>query len=125
MAEFLSDAWIEELARVGETAALPADLCLVIQQIVELDAGTECAYAIRIAAGRLTVESGRVPDADVCFTQDRATAAAMAQGELSAQAAFMAGRLRVGGDLRLVLDRAQELGSVGDLFARARESTSW
>ena len=125
MAEFLSDAWIEELARVAETATLPTDLRLVIQQVVEQAAGTERAYAIRIAGGRLTVEPGRVPDADVCFTQDRATAAAIAQGQLSAQAAFMAGRLRVGGDLRLVLDRAQELGRVGDLFARARTSTSW
>ncbi|MGQ0433058.1 MAG: SCP2 sterol-binding domain-containing protein [Microthrixaceae bacterium] len=125
MAEFLSDAWLEDLARAAATAALPPDLHLVIQQVVEQDSGTACAYAIRIAAGVLTVEPGRADDADVSFTQDRSTAAAIARGELSAQAAFMAGRLRVGGDLRLVLDRARELGSIDDLFAQARESTSW
>jgi hypothetical protein len=39
--------------------------------------------------------------------------------------AFMAGRLRVGGDLRGVMDRTQQLVELGDLFASARADTSW
>jgi putative sterol carrier protein len=66
-----------------------------------------------------------VADPDVTFTQDRATAAAIASGELSAQSAFMAGRLRMGGDLRAVLDRSQDLTALDDVFASARPTTDW
>jgi hypothetical protein len=61
----------------------------------------------------------------VTFTQDRTTAAAIATGRLSAQAAFIDGRLRVGGDLSALLDRAAELAALDDLFASARAATTW
>lgn len=125
MAEFLSDAWIEDLTAAATTTTLPADLHLVIQQVVLDEAGEERAFTVRIADGAVTVSPGQASDAEVTFTQDRATAAAIAQGELSAQAAFMAGRLRVGGDLRLVMERARELSVVSDVFAQARATTSW
>ena len=64
--------------------------------------------------------AGRVDDPDLTFTQDRATAEAIHRGDLSAQAAFMQGRLRLGGDLRAVIDRAVELATIDDLFAGAR-----
>lgn len=125
MAEFLSDAWIEELARAADAAVAPSELRIVIQQVVTLDPDDERTFVIRIEHGGVTVEAGRAPDCDVSFTQDRSTAAAIARGELSAQAAFMAGRLRVGGDLRAVIDRAPALTSLADLFAETRASTSW
>ncbi len=50
--------------------------------------------------------------------------AAIATGEESAQAAFIAGRLRVGGDLRQVMDRAGALATLTDVFAPARGSAS-
>jgi putative sterol carrier protein len=66
------------------------------------------------------VERGRASHPDLVFTQDRATAEAIHRGELSAQAAFMQGRLRLGGDLRAVVDRAGELTAVHDVFASVR-----
>ena len=51
------------------------------------------------------------------FTQDVETAAAVNRGELSAQAAFMTGRLRVGGDVQVLLDRQPALAEVDDIFA--------
>lgn len=125
MAEFLSDAWIASLGVAASEAGVPSGLRLVIQQVVLQEESDERAFAIRIAEGNVTVEPGRADDADVSFTQDRATAAAIAQGELSAQAAFLAGRLRVGGDLRAVMERAGELGVVDDVFAKARATTTW
>ncbi len=47
--------------------------------------------------------------ADVVFTTDPATAAAFASGTTNAQQAISAGRLRVGGDLRRLVDAASEL----------------
>lgn len=125
MAEFLCDAWITSLDAAASNARVPADLRLVIQQTVLQDDGLDRTFAIRIADGTVSVESGRADDADLSFTQDRATAAAIAQGELSAQAAFLAGRLRVGGNLREVMERARELATIEDVFATARATTTW
>ena len=125
MAQFLSDAWLADLEAAARVAAPPPDLRLVVQEVVLHDRGDETAYVIRIEGGRVAVERGRATDADVTFTQDRATAAAIAAGELSAQSAFMAGRLRMGGDLRGVLGRAQDLSALDDVFAQARATTDW
>ena len=125
MAEFLSDAWVAELDAAAGALRAPDDLRLVVQQVVLGDRGDESAYTIRIEDGRASVTPGRVDDAHVTFTQDRATAAAIAQGELSAQVAFMSGRLRVGGDVRQVIDRARDLQALDDLFGEARAATSW
>ena len=122
MAEFLSPEWIADLAERSADATVPAAVRLVLQQVVRDDDGSEVAYAVRLADGRLSVTPGRVDDADVTFTQDRATAAAISAGTTSAQAAFLAGRLRVGGDLAAVLGGARELADLADVFATARSS---
>lgn len=123
MTERFTPGWLAELDAAARAASVPDDLDLVIQQVVT-DGDRELAYAIRLRDGAASVEQGRADDADVIFTQDRATATAIATGELSAQAAFMAGRLRVGGDLRGVLDRTQGVLALDDLFAPARHRAS-
>ena len=80
--------------------------------------GHEFAYVVEAADGRLSVHAGRAEHPDVTFTQDRATALAIHRGELSAQAAFMEGRLRLGGDLRDVIRRAGALAALDDVFAQ-------
>jgi len=93
----------------------------VLQQVIsDGPDGGEVAYALVVADGRTRLVRGRVPDPDLTFTQDRGTAEAIHRGELSAQAAFMQGRLRLGGDLRAVIDRAGELAAIDDVFASIR-----
>ena len=120
MAEFLTDEWLEELDAVARAAHVQMASRLVLQQVVPDGPGGEVAYALVLDHGRVQVERGRVENPDLVFTQDRATAEAIHRGELSAQAAFMQGRLRLGGDLRAVIDRAADLASVDDVFARVR-----
>jgi len=118
---FLTDAWIDGLDEAAETAAIAPDLRLVIQQLIPAGPeGPEVAYILEAAGGRLSVRRGHAEDPDVTFTQDRATALAIHQGDLSAQAAFMGGRLRLGGDLRAVIERAGALAAIQDVFAAAR-----
>ncbi|HLT15676.1 MAG TPA: SCP2 sterol-binding domain-containing protein [Acidimicrobiales bacterium] len=124
MAEFLSDEWLDELEEAAVRATVPSTIRLTVQQVVD-DGGVERAYALRIEGGRVHVLRGRVADADVTFTQDRATAAAIAQGHESAQAAFLAGRLRIGGDLHRYGDAAVALAEVGDVFAQLRATTTF
>ena len=125
MAEFLSDAWIADLDRAARSAAVPSELSLTVQQVVLDERGVESSYVVRIAEGRATVEAGRSDDVDITITQDRATAGEIARGELSAQTAFMSGRLRIGGDLREVIERARELATIEDIFAAGRADTVW
>jgi alkyl sulfatase BDS1-like metallo-beta-lactamase superfamily hydrolase len=124
VAGFLTDAWIDDMAGAAATAELPVALDLVVQQVV-VDDGTEVAYVLEVRDGSLTVRRGRADDPDVTFTQDRATAAAIARGELSAQGAFLDGRLALHGDLQRVLPDLTALAAVDDLFAAARASTEW
>ena len=124
MAGFLTPEWIAELDALARAARVPEDLALVVQQVVTDPAG-DTAYTIAIGGGAMTVRAGLDPDAEVTFRQDRATATAIAQGELSAQAAFLDGRLRLGGDLTAVADRADGLAALDDVFAAARHRTTW
>ena len=120
MADFLTDAWLDELEAAATGADVPPMPRLALQQVVPDGPDGEVAYALVVEDGRVEVCRGRVENPDLVFTQDRATAEAIFLGELSAQAAFMQGRLRLGGDLRAVIDRAADLASVDDVFASVR-----
>lgn len=121
MAAFLTDQWFDDLEAAARGTSVPLDVRLVIQQIIPGSAeGDEVAYVLSAADGAITVRRGRAEAPDITFTQDRATAEAIHRGELSAQAAFIEGRLRLGGDLRAVIERADSLISLDDVFAAAR-----
>lgn len=128
MAEFLSDEWLDELDRAARAAEnLPVEVRLVVQQVVvdDQDRSVLALYAVRLADGKATVTKGHLDEPDITFTQDRGTAAAIVRGELSAQSAFLAGRLRVGGDLRAALEQARAFAAVDDVFGTVRASTTW
>lgn len=126
MAQFLSDGWLDDLAQAAARTTAPAELALVVQVVVDGETGTPVTdYSLRLSDGAVTVGTGRAHDADITLTQDRETATAIARGELSAQVAFMAGRLRVGGDLHTVLRHAGALAAMADIFAEVRDRTTW
>ena len=120
MADFLTDAWLDELEAAAARADLPPMPRLALQQVVPDGPVGEVAYALVVEDGQVRVHRGRIERPDLVFTQDRTTAEAIHRGELSAQAAFMQGRLRLGGDLRAVIDRASDLASLDDVFASVR-----
>jgi len=61
--------------------------------------------------------------ATVRLTQDYATAVAVARGELSAQAAFLAADIQVGGDVSTLIANAGLIAQVGDALAPLRADT--
>ncbi len=119
VAGFLSDTWFDDLTAAARTARGPDGVRLVVQQVVT-DGDDEVAYALELRDGAIVVHRGRVDHPDISFTQDRATALAIHRGELAAQAAFMDGRLRLGGDLRAAMQGLGALAAVDDLFASTR-----
>lgn len=119
MAGFLTDEWFAELEQAARAATVPVDLSLVVQQVVT-DGDREVTYSLELAQGSLTVRRGRAPEPDVTFTQDLATAVAVHEGALSAQTAFLDGRLRLSGDVGALLTAAPALAALDDVFARCR-----
>ena len=129
MARFLSDEWIDALDRALADAA-PADPAatldgspLVVEQCVTRPDGDPVVYHVVLGDGRARAVPGPAPEPTLRFTQDRDTAWAIGTGRQSAQAAFMTGRLQVGGDLRALLDE-RLVGQLGDAFAAVRAGTT-
>ena len=98
---------------------------LVVQQVVTGGPDGDVAYHVIVDDGRTSVRAGRADDPTITFTQDRATARAVSRGELSAQGAFMAGRIRVRGDLPALVAQQDALLRVDDVFASVRATTEY
>ncbi|MCB0978643.1 MAG: SCP2 sterol-binding domain-containing protein [Acidimicrobiales bacterium] len=127
MPEFLSDEWIaalDEAAQADEHLRdLTADVELKVQQKVTGGPSGDVAYGLTISAGTVRVSSGPLQSADVRFQEDHETAAAIASGSLSAQEAFMTGRLRVGGNLQVLVDHTEVIAALHDVFGNVRAET--
>ncbi len=122
--EYLSPAWFRaaDLALRADVrlAAATRGAQLVLQQTVT-DPPPPTTWHVRIDDGRVSLTQGAAADATVTFTCDRATATGIQRGETSAQAAFMAGHLRVGGDVGALLHHHELLASLTDALAPLRD----
>ncbi len=130
MVAFLSDAWVEALDAAArahpDLAAQTADLALVVEQRIDGGHGHHpLVFHVTFDHGAVTVARGPAAAPTLTFTQDRATARAIATGEASAQRAFMTGELRVGGDLQALLAAQDALAGLGDVFAAVRAGTDF
>ena len=117
MAARFSPEWVEAL----DTAVrdLPAaDEAFVIQQVIT-DAEGEIAWHLVLGPDGIRVFAGRADSPDVTFTQDRAAADAIADGELSAGAALTAGRLTVRGATARLTEHREALARIDAALADA------
>jgi hypothetical protein len=132
MARFLSAAWFVDLAQArpgggADDRRHGADSVagLVVQQIVTDSPDGEVRYWVRVDGRDATVWPGQAERADVTFTEDYGTAAAIARGELSTQAALLAGRIRVAGDLSTLAARQDGLTDLDVLPPTVRAGTTF
>ena len=125
---FLSPEWIAALDAAarsdGRLAELTGELALIVEHEVHRGPDEVVRFHVELSHGTVRVRAGAAPAATVRFSQDAATAWEVASGRGSAQRAFMTGRLRVGGDLRVLLDHADVLGQLHDAFAAVRAETT-
>ena len=129
MARFLSQEWIEEVNAAARAAGPPVDAQpgtrLVIQQVVAGGPEGDVRYAVRVAGGTVDVSLGEALEADVVVTEDHETAVALSRGDLSPQAAFMTGRIRVSGDMAAVMANQGLLHELDRLFVAVRARTTY
>jgi len=126
MAEFLSAEWFDAMtAAARDATSVPTHLDLTVQQVVHDGDGATCCWYVAVRGGAVSVGQGRHPSPSITFTLDRVTAAGIQSGQLSAQGAFMAGRLRIGGDVRTLLDQQGALEELDDVFGAVRAATTY
>ena len=60
-------------------------------------------YVVRIADGQCSVEEGALPNPDAALITSQATYVAVAEGRLNIATAFMTGKLKVKGNMQLLM----------------------
>jgi putative sterol carrier protein len=129
VARYLSDEWFDEVNRAAagsdRLAVDTAGVDLTIQQVVTGGPDGDVRYAVRVRNGTVEMSKGDDPGADVTITEDWDTATAVASGSLSAPTAFMTGRIRVGGNVGVLLDAQGSLVGLDKVFADLRERTEF
>jgi hypothetical protein len=134
---FLSPEWLAAAADAlrgagragadgtGADGTGPGAPGLTLQQVVTGGPDGEVAYRVRIGPDAVELVPGRGPDADVVFTEDWDTAAAIGEGRLSPQAAFVDGRVRVSGNVALVVAAQEALTAVETALDGVRAATTY
>ena len=130
MVRFLTDEWIAALDDAARDAPVPAGVTLTIQQVVTGGGdgggdGGDVRYHLVLADGRLRVHPGDAAAPDVTLVQSREVAAALSRGELNAQQALEAGRLKLRGDVGHLAREGKALVALEDVFAAVRDATSY
>jgi hypothetical protein len=136
VARFLTDDWIAQMDHAAGAPGGPRVAAgeLVVQHVVtdlppaldeHLDGEVERAYHVELTSTSGAVRTGRRLDATVTFTSTYSTAAAIASGATSAQAEFMAGRLRLGGAVDQLLAHHGALAATDDVFTSVRAETEY
>ena len=104
--KFLSDEWAQalkaELNQSEDFRQAAAGQKATIQQVITGGDG-DTHYWITIGDGQIDLGTGDVEGEDATITQSYESAAALAKGELSAVTAFMTGKLKIAGNMGMIL----------------------
>ena len=104
--KFLSDEWAEalkaELNQSEDFRQAAAGHKATIQQVITGADGTT-NYWITIGEGTIDLGVGDIDGEDATITQSYDSAAALAKGELSPVTAFMTGKLKIAGNMGMIL----------------------
>jgi putative sterol carrier protein len=126
--DFLSAEWIEALDAAARAATLPetaSAVSITIEQVVRDAPGGESRYHLRIEDGRARVHSGPAAAPDLRLFADYDVAARIQRGEVNAQEALAAGRLKVQGRFAHLLRVDDALRALEDVFAPVRAETTY
>ena len=119
--KYLSDEWID--AANSAVEAMPATTeAVAIGYVITDGQGGDRSYSIVLGPDTVAVVAG-VDSAGVVMTMDVELATAIAKGESSAQRAFLDGRIRLGGDARVLLGNSESMTDIDTRLAKLRDLT--
>jgi predicted lipid carrier protein YhbT len=101
------------------------EVTLTLEQAVTGGPDGPVRWHVRLDHGAVDLVEGPAPHADLRFTASYGTAAGIASGAVAAQRAFAEGRLRVGGDVSLLVAHHRTLAALDDALADLRSRTSF
>lgn len=127
--EYLSPGWIDaadDLLGAADPDGLPTGAPLIIETVVTGAPGGDRRYAVELGAAGMSARASAAGDPfTVRLTQPYEVAAAVAQGRLSAQAAFLDARIQLGGDVTTLIGNADLVARIGDVLAPLRADTTY
>lgn len=119
--KFLSPEWAETLkTELNADAAFrqaAAGQHATIQQVISGPAG-DTHYWIKIEDGTIDMGLSDVDDADATITQSYDTAVRLAKSELSAVTAFMTGKIKIAGNMGMLLGLQGALAQLPSAMAK-------
>ncbi len=117
MVDFLSDAWITALGSAASSIDISSDVSLKVRQTIhDTTDDTEVCWHVSLEAGKVEVSRGPGPEPDVGLVTDRATADGIHRGEISAQRAFLDGRIQILGDITALIRHQEVLAAVAPMM---------
>jgi putative sterol carrier protein len=129
MARFLSAEWLEQVATAAhddeELQAAASGVSLTVQQVVTGGPDGEVAWHVRLGDGGVAIVAGRTPDAEVVITQSHETATDVGRGDLTPAEAFASGRLKMGGQVGLLVRHQPAFEQLGIALAAVRDATTF
>lgn len=132
MVAFLSAEWLHALDTEARRIAPPPGLApgqrvIVGQEVHGVPGvpGGVVRYQLVVDGTGVHVDADAGAAAQLTFVCDYESAVALARGDTNAQAALMAGRLRLRGDVERFASARDALLALGDVFARTRAATTF
>ena len=129
MVDYLSPAWLDEVNAAArgsdELRSATAGARVTIQQVVTGAPAGDVRYWVRVDDGRVEAGAGEAGAADATVTQSYETAVEVHRGALDVQGAILAGRVRLSGDVTVLVRHSAALQGVAGAFAEVRQRTTY
>jgi putative sterol carrier protein len=118
---FLSDEWaaaVMETVNAGDEFAQAAGTQSArIQQVITRDADEPAHYWTIVHDGKIELGTGDIDNVDATITQSYATSVALAKREINPVTAFMMGKIKVDGNMGMLMGLAGALGKLADAMS--------
>lgn len=100
MPRYLTQEWLDEYRTLAAAQPLREGATATIQYVITDGPEGSVSYFWNVVEGQLVeAQLGTLPDPDFTWTAPYSVQAAIQQGDLDANTAFMSGRARVDGDM--------------------------
>jgi putative sterol carrier protein len=126
---YLSLEWIDavaaEIADDQRLALVRAQHTIGVTQVVTGGPEGDVLYHLQVSPDSIDFAAGVAEPEDVRMEQSWETAVSVATGQMTAQDAFIGGRIRFTGDQQKLIDAQPVFGAMDAVFSSVRQRTEY